>query len=66
MWKTGHRASECTTKGKVCFMYGEEGHFKKDCPNREGATKPNVPSTANARAFQVILNEAGEDERDHE
>ncbi|KAL7617289.1 hypothetical protein Lser_V15G00773 [Lactuca serriola] len=41
--KTGHYASECTTKIEDCFKYGEEGHFKQDFPKREGATKPNVP-----------------------
>ena len=61
--KTGHYASECTTKREVCFKCGEEGHFKQDCPRKEGATKPNVPPKPKARAFQMILDEADDNAR---
>ena len=43
-----------------------EGHFKQDCPNREGAIKPNIPLKPKSRAFQRILNEACDNARDQE
>ncbi|KAL7604690.1 hypothetical protein Lser_V15G19948 [Lactuca serriola] len=61
--RTGHYAHECTTQSELCFKYGGEGHFKQHCPNRERAMKPNEPPKPKLRAFQMILDEAGDNAR---
>ncbi|KAL7587620.1 hypothetical protein Lser_V15G36342 [Lactuca serriola] len=58
--KTGHYASECTTKREACFKCGEEGHFMQNCPRREEATRSNLPPQQKTRAFQMILDEAND------
>ncbi|KAL7600484.1 uncharacterized protein LOC111888074 [Lactuca sativa] len=64
--KTGHYASECTTKREVCFRYGEEGHYKQNYPRREEVAKPNVPPKSKATAFHMILDEAADNARNLE
>ena len=40
--------------------------MSKDCPKKNEAARPNAPSKPKARAFQMILDEAGDYARDHD
>ncbi|XP_023767906.1 uncharacterized protein LOC111916471 [Lactuca sativa] len=57
-------SKDCTLNDKVCYGCGEKGHMSKDSSKKNEAPRTNAPPKPKARAFQMVLNEAGEDARD--
>ncbi|XP_023751591.1 uncharacterized protein LOC111899944 [Lactuca sativa] len=64
--RVGHYPKDCTFNDKVCYGCGDKRHMSKDFPKKNEALRPNEPLKPKARAFQMILDEAGDVTKDQE
>ncbi|KAL7588749.1 hypothetical protein Lser_V15G37203 [Lactuca serriola] len=59
-----HYCKDCMFNDKVCYGCGDKAHMSKDFLKKNEATRPNAPPKPKARAFQMILDEAGDKAKD--
>ncbi|XP_023743560.1 zinc finger protein GIS2-like [Lactuca sativa] len=61
--KTRHYVNDCTSNKRLCYGCRDMGHMSKDFAKKNESVNVLKPK---ARAFQMILDEAGDNERDRE
>ncbi|XP_023733774.1 uncharacterized protein LOC111881602 [Lactuca sativa] len=64
--RTGHYSRDCQFDKKKCYKCGDGGHILKNCPKKNEVAMQNPSLKPKAKAFQMILDEVGDNARDQE
>ncbi|KAL7616177.1 hypothetical protein Lser_V15G04105 [Lactuca serriola] len=64
--RIGHYSRDYTLNYKVCYGCRDKGYMSKDFLKKNEAARQSAPPKPNARAFQMILDEVGDNARDQE
>ncbi|XP_023743029.1 uncharacterized protein LOC111891184 [Lactuca sativa] len=64
--RIGHYSRDYTLNDKVCYGCRDKGYMSKDFLKKNEAARQSASPKPNARAFQMILDEVGDNARDQE